>query len=81
MLYEYLVLAIYAVLALLISVAVVLISVIGVYQNPDAQKSAPYECGFSPFGDSLNRFEVRFYLVAISFIIFDLEVSFLFPCL
>jgi len=48
-------------------------------QNPDAEKLAPYECGFDPFSDSRSKFDVRFYLVSILFIIFDLEVAFLFP--
>ena len=48
-------------------------------QRPDAAKDAPYECGFDAFEDSRMKFDVRFYLVAILFIIFDLEVAFLFP--
>lgn len=48
-------------------------------QNPDREKLSSYECGFEPFEDSRGRFDVRFYLVAILFIIFDLEVAFLFP--
>ena len=48
-------------------------------QKPDAAKGSPYECGFDPFGDARSKFDVRFYLVAILFIIFDLEVAFLFP--
>lgn len=47
--------------------------------KPDAEKLSPYECGFEPFGDARGEFDVRFYLVAILFIIFDLEVAFLFP--
>lgn len=47
--------------------------------RPDAEKLSEYECGFPAFEDSRGRFDVRFYLVAISFIIFDLEASFLFP--
>lgn len=47
--------------------------------RPDTQKLSPYECGFEPFGDARGEFDVRFYLVAILFIIFDLEVAFLFP--
>ncbi len=47
--------------------------------KPDAEKLSEYECGFPAFEDSRGRFDVRFYLVAISFIIFDLEASFLFP--
>jgi len=50
-----------------------------VFQKFDIEKSSSYECGFNPFGDARMKFEVRFYLVAILFIIFDLEVAFLFP--
>ena len=48
-------------------------------QNPDPEKNSAYECGFPPFGDARGKFDVRFYLVSILFIIFDLEVAFLFP--
>ena len=48
-------------------------------QNPNSEKLSPYECGFEPFEDARVRFDVRYYLVAILFIIFDLEVAFLFP--
>ena len=48
-------------------------------QRPDSEKLSPYECGFEPFEDARTKFDVRFYLVAILFIIFDLEVAFLFP--
>lgn len=48
-------------------------------QKPDVEKVSPYECGFEVFGDARGKFDVRFYLVAILFIIFDLEVAFLFP--
>src|SRR5437868_12308371 len=48
-------------------------------QKPDKEKTSPYECGFEAFGDARGKFDVRFYLVAILFIIFDLEVAFLFP--
>jgi len=48
-------------------------------QKPNAEKLSAYECGFAPFDDTRRRFDVRFYLVAILFIIFDLEVAFLFP--
>ena len=47
--------------------------------RPDAQKNSPYECGFEAFEDARMKFDVRFYLVSILFIIFDLEVAFLFP--
>ena len=49
------------------------------YRNPDPEKLSAYECGFNAFDDARMKFDVRFYLVAILFIIFDLEVSFLFP--
>ena len=48
-------------------------------QNPNSEKLSPFECGFAPFDDARGQFDVRFYLVAILFIIFDLEVAFLFP--
>ena len=48
-------------------------------RKPDAEKESPYECGFDPFEDTRMKFDVRYYLVAILFIIFDLEIAFLFP--
>jgi NADH:ubiquinone oxidoreductase subunit 3 (subunit A) len=48
-------------------------------KNPDPEKVSVYECGFDPYGDSRQKFEVRFFLIGILFIIFDLEISFLFP--
>ena len=48
-------------------------------RRPDAEKTSPYECGFEAFEDSRMKFDVRYYLVAILFIIFDLEIAFLFP--
>lgn len=48
-------------------------------RKPDPEKISAYECGFDPFDDARSRFDIRFYLVAILFIIFDLEVTFLFP--
>jgi len=60
--------------------AVILVaSAVMARQHPDAEKLSAYECGFDPFDDSRGQFDVRFYLVAILFIIFDLEVAFLFP--
>ncbi len=47
--------------------------------RPDAEKNSPYECGFEAFEDSRMKFDIRYYLVAILFIIFDLEIAFLFP--
>ena len=66
-----------------IATAIAGIAIIGSYivapQHPDGEKNSSYECGFEPFDDSRHKFDVRFYLVAILFIIFDLEVAFLFP--
>ena len=58
---------------------IVVLSLVAAKQKPDSEKLSPYECGFEPFADARSRFDVRFYLVAILFIIFDLEVAFLFP--
>lgn len=55
------------------------ISFFSVFQSADAEKNSSYECGFNPFEDARIKFEVRFYLVAILFIIFDLEIVFVFP--
>ena len=66
-----------------IAAAIVIAAIGGSYlvarQNPDSEKLSSFESGFDPFDDARGRFDVRFYLVAILFIIFDLEVSFLFP--
>jgi NADH-quinone oxidoreductase subunit A len=62
-----------------IAVAMVVGSMLLATQRPDSEKLSPYECGFEPFEDARIRFDVRYYLVAILFIIFDLEVAFLFP--
>ena len=62
-----------------IAVAMVAGSFVLARQRPDSEKLSPYECGFEPFEDARIRFDVRYYLVAILFIIFDLEVAFLFP--
>jgi len=62
-----------------LAVVIVLASFIIARQKPDSEKLSPYECGFEPFADARSQFDVRFYLVAILFIIFDLEVAFLFP--
>ncbi len=66
-------------IAALIGVAFVFGSIISADQKPYAAKLSAYECGFDAFGDARRRFDVRFYLVAILFIIFDVEVAFLFP--
>ena len=65
--------------AILVAGAALTASFILARQNPDSEKLSPYECGFAAFDDARRKFDVRFYLVAILFIIFDLEVAFLFP--
>jgi NADH-quinone oxidoreductase subunit A len=79
MLREYLPIMIFLVIALGIAGAMVVGSFIVARQNPDPEKLSPYECGFDAFDDARRRFDIRFYLVSILFIIFDLEVAFLFP--
>jgi NADH-quinone oxidoreductase subunit A len=66
-------------IALGLSLVLVIIPFILSKQKPDAEKLSPYECGFEPFADARGKFDVQFYLVAILFIIFDLEIAFLFP--
>lgn len=76
---EYLLIFIFLVVSLIISCVVFGLSYILSVRSIDKEKVSAYECGFNPFEDARNQFDVRFYLVAILFIIFDLEVSFLFP--
>lgn len=76
---EYLPILVFLVIALGLSLMMVVASLIVGKRNPDTEKLSAYECGFDAFSDARNRFDVRFYLVAILFIIFDLEIAFLFP--
>jgi NADH-quinone oxidoreductase subunit A len=76
---EYLPIIIFLGVAITIASVAVGASYLIVPQYPDVQKNSQYECGFEPFSDARQKFDVRFYLVAILFIIFDLEVAFLFP--
>ena len=76
---EYLPILIFLAIAIVIAVLAVAASVILGPHNPDPEKLSAYECGFEAFDDARTKFDVRFYLVAILFIIFDLEVAFLFP--
>ena len=79
LLIEYLPIVIFFGIALTLSAAIIGASYILARQRPDSEKLSAYECGFDAFGDARKQFDVRFYLVAILFIIFDLEVAFLFP--
>tara|TARA_B100000579_G_C22628458_1_gene755373 strand:+ start:118 stop:486 length:369 start_codon:yes stop_codon:yes gene_type:complete len=76
---DYLSIIIFLFIALLISIGFIVINFISSPSNPDPEKLSAYECGFDAFDDSRMEFDVRFYLVAILFIIFDLEIAFLFP--
>ena len=66
-------------LALFLSIGFIIANFLASPSNPDPEKLSAYECGFEAFDDSRMEFDVRFYLVAILFIIFDLEIAFLFP--
>jgi len=76
---DYLPIIIFLIIALGLSCAFVVVNLILSPKHPDPEKLSAYECGFEPFEDSRMEFDVRFYLVAILFIIFDLEIAFLFP--
>ena len=76
---DYFSIILFLIIALILSCGFILLNYIFSPKNPDPEKLSPYECGFEPFTDSRMEFDVRFYLVAILFIIFDLEIAFLFP--
>ena len=76
---EYLSIIIFIFVALTLSVGFIVLNFLLSPKKPDPEKLSAYECGFEAFDDARGRFDVRFYLVAILFIIFDLEVAFLFP--
>lgn len=76
---EYFPIFVYIFVSLILSCIILGLSFIVAVQKPDVEKISAYECGFDPFDDARSRFDIRFYLVAILFIIFDLEVTFLFP--
>jgi NADH-quinone oxidoreductase subunit A len=76
---EYLPILMFLAVAIGVGGAAIIASLLIARQRPDSEKLSPYECGFEPFDDARSKFDVRFYLVAILFIIFDLEVAFLFP--
>tara|TARA_X000001036_G_C19980241_1_gene521881 strand:- start:8 stop:376 length:369 start_codon:yes stop_codon:yes gene_type:complete len=76
---DYLSIILFLFIALALSIGFILVNFLSSPNNPDPEKLSAYECGFEPFNDSRMEFDVRFYLVAILFIIFDLEIAFLFP--
>lgn len=79
MLENYLPILIFIIVGTLVGVSMVAIGTLMAPSRPDSEKNSPYECGFESFEDSRMKFDVRYYLVAILFIIFDLEIAFLFP--
>ena len=76
---DYLSIIIFIFVALVLSIGFIILNFLFSPKNPDPEKLSAYECGFEAFSDSRMEFDVRFYLVAILFIIFDLEIAFLFP--
>lgn len=76
---SYLPVLIFIVVSLVIAGVLLIMPFIVAYRAPDAEKLSAYECGFNSFDDARMKFDIRFYLVALLFIIFDLEVAFLFP--
>lgn len=78
-LYTYLPVLMFLAVATLLAMVIVGASYVVSLKKPDAEKNSQYECGFDAFSEARGRFDVRFYLVAILFIIFDLEIAFLFP--
>lgn len=76
---EYFNILVFMGVAFALSLFLILLSFFRGPRKPDPEKLSPYECGFQDFGDARMQFDVRFYLVAILFIIFDLEIAFLFP--
>ena len=76
---EYSVILTFLFVATLLSVIIVLFSYILAVQNPETEKLSTYECGFEPYEDARHTFDVKFYLVAILFIVFDIETMFLIP--
>ena len=79
MLREYLPVLIFLVIAVGLGLVLMLSAFVIAVRNPDPEKLSAYECGFNAFDDARMKFDVRFYLVSILFIIFDLEIAFLFP--
>ena len=76
---SYLPIVIFIGVAAIVGIALIVAPFIVAYRDPDPEKLSAYECGFNAFDDARMKFDVRFYLVSILFIIFDLEVAFLFP--
>ena len=76
---EFLPILIYLLIAIALSIIIITFSYLLVLQNPETEKLSTYECGFEPYEDARHKFDVKFYLVAILFIVFDIETMFLLP--
>ena len=77
--FEYLSIGVYVAVSLILAIIIFYLSYGLVFQESDFEKTSAYECGFLPFESARSKFDVRFYIVAILFIVFDLEITFLFP--
>jgi len=77
--FEYSAILIFLIVAIILSLIIVGFSYLLSIQNPESEKLSTYECGFEPYEDSRHKFDIKFYLVAILFIIFDIETMFLLP--
>jgi len=76
---EYLTIIVFICVGIFLSFLLIMLSYFLVTQNPETEKLSTYECGFEPYEDARNKFNVRFYIIAILFILFDIEIIFLFP--
>ena len=76
---DYAILLLFFVFAILLTVLIILASFLLARQNPELEKLSPYECGFEPYEDARHKFDIRFYVIGILFIIFDVEIMFLMP--
>lgn len=76
---EYFGIFLYLCFAIFLSLLIVMLSYFLVTQRPETEKLSTYECGFEPYGDTRNQFNIRFYIIAILFILFDIEIIFLLP--
>ena len=76
---EYLGIFIYLLFAIFLACLIVALSYFLVTQSPETEKLSTYECGFEPYGDTRNQFNIRFYIIAILFILFDIEIIFMLP--
>ncbi len=77
--FQYFILFVHLCLSSILGIIILSLSYLLISQLPDTEKLSSYECGFDPFGDARNPFNIHFYLVSLLFIIFDLEITFLFP--